>query len=268
MGTFGPSAGGLAAQGAISPSSNTTTEKQWSVAKAPHPPRATLSGVAALSLHDVWAVGSSDKVGLFAEHYNGKMWSLSRSSYTAMPGQVNFLDNAPTAISAPSSNDIWIVGQYLGVGHNFGPHTLTEHYDGNTWALVKSPDPFDTKAGALMAVAARAGDGAWAVGLDDAASRTKSTGWVSRPLVERYDGKRWGIMTTPHVRDVPWSVSLAGVASVSTNDVWAVGSLQDRSLIEHYNGKNVADREYAVAATDQLTRGHHRDLEPKSLGSG
>ncbi len=211
--------------------------KQWSVARAPHPPQATLSGVAALSSHHVWAVGSSDKVGLFAEHYNGKMWSLSRSSYTAMPGQVNVLDNAPAAISAPSSNDIWIVGKYLGVGHNFGPHTLTEQYNGNTWALVKSPDPFDTKAGALMAVAARAADGAWAVGLDDAASRTKSTGWVSRPLVERYDGKRWGIMTTPHVRDVPWSVSLTGVASVSTNDVWAVGSVQDRSLIEHYNGK-------------------------------
>jgi hypothetical protein len=219
---------------------------RWLVSNPQHPPQSTLSSVTALSADDVWAVGSSDKVGLFAEHFNGKKWSLWGRNSSPVPGQVNIEDNAPTAVSAAASNDVWIAGQYLGGKANPGSHTLTEHYNGKRWALVKSPNPSDTGSGVLLAVSAPAVGDVWAVGLDSAADRPGSR-WATRPLVERYAGGHWSIAAAPHLRRHPWSASLNGVAPLSQDDVWAVGSRPEQALIEHFNG-----RKWQVVSTPSL----------------
>jgi hypothetical protein len=173
--------------------------RRWSVIKAPQPFQATLSSVTALSADDVWAVGSSDKYGLLTDHYNGKTWSLSSRRAFPVPGQVDFLDNAPTDVSAVSTNDIWVAGEFLGGKKSFGPHTLTEHYNGKRWALVRSPNPPDTGAGQLLAVSAGAGNDVWAVGFDDDAVGSRHSRWLTRPLVEHYDGRHWIVTATPAV---------------------------------------------------------------------
>src|SRR5207245_6465223 len=59
-------------------------------------------------------------------------------------------------------------------------------------------------------------------------------------LIEQWNGKKWSIVTSPN----PGAQlnELFGVAAVSANDVWAVGSFAltgfspSQPLIEHWNG--------------------------------
>jgi hypothetical protein len=212
----------------------------WSAAKVPQIPRATLSGVTAISPDDVWASGSSDFRGIFSLHFDGKTWSLSTPKTLRIPGQRGFLDSAPTAISAVSSSDIWVVGQNLGGRHSSGSHTLTEHFNGSKWTVVTSPDPSVTKSGVLLGVTGLADARAWAVGYIDGTALPTGTKWVGRPLVEGYDGHNWVIESTPRLSGHSYFAELRATANAGPDDVWAVGSRGDYALIEHFNGQSWA----------------------------
>src|SRR5262249_23038221 len=95
--------------------------RHWSVVQNPGPTKddpnglalsLALSGIAAVSAHDVWAVGSSG-----IEHWDGKRWSVVPNSVSA----------DLSSIGAASSTNIWAVG---GLGDGNDPKPVAEHWDG------------------------------------------------------------------------------------------------------------------------------------------
>src|SRR6185437_12620256 len=97
----------------------------WSVVPSPNGNgNSGLRGVAAVSAHDIWAVGSSssqrDSAQTLIEHWNGRQWSVVTSPN---PGPMY---NTLYSVSAVSANDIWAVGVYANDAEV--TQTLTMHW--------------------------------------------------------------------------------------------------------------------------------------------
>jgi hypothetical protein len=125
-------------------------------------------------------------------------------------------------VTALNATDVWAVGMV-----NY--QTLTEHWDGTSWAVVPSPN-VGTDANFLKAVAVVATDDVWAVGFHYDGSGTYT-------LIEHWDGSQWHIVLS--VDPDANTNTLSGVAAVSANDVWAVGSYNAntaKTLTEHWDG--------------------------------
>jgi subtilase family serine protease len=125
-------------------------------------------------------------------------------------------------VAEVSANDIWAVGYNIS---NVG--TLTEHWNGSSWTVVPSSNPY----GALFSVAAVSANNIWAVGVDGHGGT----------LTEHWNGSNWTVVPSPDPG--PYSNGLSSVAAVSATDIWAVGSYDDSNgnldtLTEHWNGSN------------------------------
>lgn len=202
----------------------------WNVVPSPNPPSPGLSpvlnGVAAIAANDIWAVGhffdgsSSDQT--LTMHWDGASWSIVPS---ANPGLFN---NYLKSVAAVSSSDVWAVGYLQGTGGAF--RTLALHWNGSSWTPVATPDPGPSENYLNAVTVVSAGD-LWAVGRYVDASNVEQT------LVLHGDGVSWGVVPSPS----PGSSrnNLNGVAAVSANDVWAVGSygsFSSQVLYEHWDG--------------------------------
>ena len=110
----------------------------WSVVSSPNPGTDDnyLSGVAAVSANDVWAVGYYDNGSgasqTLVEHWNGTAWSVVPSPNAGT--SYNYLNG----VAAVSASDVWAVG-YYGIGGSTN-QTLVEHWDGTAWSVVSSPN--------------------------------------------------------------------------------------------------------------------------------
>jgi hypothetical protein len=179
---------------------------QWNNVPSPNLGTSTnvLTGVAAVSPDDVWAVGfysnGADARTLIL-HWNGTEWLHVPSPN---PGSGQTYLEAVTAISA---NDIWAVGDY-----NYpSSQTLTLHWDGTQWSHVPSPS-----WGLLRGVTAVASNDVWAVGL-------RSEGSPYRTITMRWDGSAWNLIPSPNPGDYN---ELNGVSAASASEAWAVGFQQ------------------------------------------
>src|SRR5712692_5942883 len=195
----------------------------WSIVPSPNVPLRTnsLSGVAAVSANDVWAVGTDggQKHNIFTliEHWNGTQWSIVPSPNPGHGTNRNQLE----AVSAVSANDVWAVG-FGGTSDG----TLIVHWDGTQWRLVSHP-PFPSGS-QLTDVTALSANDVWAVG-----TFINSSG-DNRTLIVHWDGTQWSIVASPNVGLFD---SLRGVTAVSASDIWAVGGVGiDKTLTEHWNG--------------------------------
>lgn len=130
--------------------------------------------------------------------------------------------NQLNAVAVVSANNVWAVG--------FSPHpsgtplyirqTLIEHWDGNRWNVVASPNPAGNTFVVLNGIDAISANDIWAVGhTGDPSSIPLQT------LTEHWDGTSWSIIPSPSPGTYNGNV-LNAVAAVSTNDVWAVGWYQ------------------------------------------
>jgi len=148
------------------------------------------------------------------------------------------------SVAQASASDLWSVGYAYNQTTRFDS-TLTEHWNGRSWAIVPSPSPgTQRKCGSgysgsvLTGVTAIAGSDVWA------------TGWICSPyegypaqtLTEHWNGSQWTVASSPNESEADYSV-LQAVAAVATNDVWAVGNYQEgggqyqwNTLIEHWDG--------------------------------
>ena len=183
-----------------------------------------LFAVAANSPNDVWAVGSFTHSGQFAqtliEHWDGTSWSVIPSAN--VPGAFNEL----YGVVALGPNNVWAVGYW---GHvSFGFSTLIEHWDGNSWSIVPSPNSSGDNF--LQAVSATGPSDIWAVG------------WSRNPfnfqtgtLIEHWDGNSWSQVLGFGVEP---SSAAYGVAAVSPGDAWAVGDGGGLALIGRWNGSS------------------------------
>lgn len=145
--------------------------------------------------------------------------------------------NLLKGIAAVSTDNIWAVGEWNPnvTPTETGRRTLTEHWDGSTWQIVDSPNPTwqGLDLATLEDVAAVSANGIWAVGYSQDFATLRSN-----TLIEHWDGTSWQIVPSPNPAGLNGPNELYGVAAVSTNDVWAVGSAgtDSRSLIVHWNG--------------------------------
>jgi erythromycin esterase-like protein len=201
-----------------------STCSTWNVVPSPTPSnKGGLSGVAAITGKDVWAVGGAGNQlaggQTLIEQWNGTQWQIVSSPN---PGSFyNFL----YSVSAVSANDIWAVGYYAGTSG--ATQTLVEQWNGTQWSVVSSPSPASVN-NELFSVAAVSANDVWAVGFQ-ATSTTQTT------LIEHWNGTQWKVATSPSPgsNDV-----LSSVAALSASDVWAVGSTntEGQPLIEQWNG--------------------------------
>jgi hypothetical protein len=128
------------------------------------------------------------------------------------------------AISVVAAHDLWAVG--YSTDSSFNNHSLTMHWDGATWSIVPSPAVGND---ILYAVDAVAPNDVWATG------RTQVGYSSSRTLTLHWDGSSWTAVPSPN--DSTGNNNLYGVAAVSANDVWAVGSAgSSKTLALHWNG--------------------------------
>ena len=190
--------------------------KRWTHVPCPSPLDASLSGVAATSRSDAWAVGS-DGPGTLIEHWNGKKWAVVPS-----PGG---LADALDAVAAISPADAWAVGY-----SDLVTRALIEHWNGKKWTVVPSPHP-GTTGNALNAVTATSATDVWAAGYYD-------NGKTRHTLMEHWNGKKWLWVPSPPVSRTGQHDEFFGISATVHDIIWTVGRHESRwTMIERWNGK-------------------------------
>jgi hypothetical protein len=186
----------------------------------PHPPRAmtvpvgtsiddSLTGVAAPSDDDVWAVGYDNQVGMLAVHWDGVRWH--RFDVPDPGGGISLID-----VGAAASDDVWAVGEAFSTSY----YGFIVHWDGHLWSLSQSLSPPNL----LTRVDADSATDAWAVG------------YGSGRVALHWDGSTW---TETEVPSPGGEVKLNDVDIVGPDDVWTAADYQMNSTqpaIYHWDG--------------------------------
>ncbi|MGO8889598.1 MAG: hypothetical protein ACLQB1_07805 [Streptosporangiaceae bacterium] len=154
-----------------------------------------LSGVAAVSADDVWAVGRTGEQSTpLIEHWNGTTW-------TRVAQPVSGVDSSLNSVAAISATDAWAVGE-----QNLN-QTVIEHWNGTAWSVV--PSPSVTASGVqdfLGSVSEIGSSDVWAVGF------TSNLG-TDQTLAEHWDGTSWQIV--PSANPGPGSTVLNSLAQTA-----------------------------------------------------
>ena len=107
------------------------------------------------------------------ERWDGTSWAIVTAPNTSATRE-----NDLYGVTCGSASECWVVGYYY--DDNFLPRTLIERWDGNSWAIVSSPNTSATQNNFLQAVTCVSASECWAVG-----SYTTDNG-VGQALVLRY----------------------------------------------------------------------------------
>jgi len=95
-----------------------------------------LTGVAAVSPADAWAVGSycagAQGLRTLTEHWNGTAWT-----HVASPNPSQADATWLSGVAATSASNAWATGFYF--NHHTGYHPVIEHWNGKAWTIVHSP---------------------------------------------------------------------------------------------------------------------------------
>lgn len=192
-----------------------------------------LSGVAALSPSDIWAVGKVETMPTYSplsviEHWNGTQW-------TRIPPPTPNTSSGFTGVVAVAANDVWAVG-------SSEAHPLAERWDGASWQVVATATPADASASYFNAVA-RIPDSRqlWAVGSVQYTPAPGGEHEYFQALIERWDGSAWRVVASPALPQGAFGSTLNGVVALSATDAWAVGNYTAsnhtiRTLIAHWDG--------------------------------
>ncbi len=203
------------------------------------------NGVAAITSHDVWAVGQQH-VGTdpqvvpqpLIERWDGSAWYLASIPLPTAPQGTPIGGTLNAVTHIPGTNQLWAVGgSKLGV--SMGPaQPLIERWDGTAWQIVASPSlPTDALGGIWNGIVALSATNAWAVG-----SYALSNPMDSHPMIGHWDGAKWTLATSPDAFG-----ELDSVVAAGATDVRAVGSQLTgsgagsgngvrSSIIEQWNG--------------------------------
>jgi hypothetical protein len=205
---------------------NGSTWKQVPSPNPGGPDGSILTGVAATSATNVWAVGQYNNGSMdqtLIEHWNGTAWKQVPSPN---PGGFPHL----TGVAATSARNAWAVGDYNNL-HGVQA-TLIEHWNGTAWRQVASPNQGSAE-NFLQGVAATSARNAWAVG-----AYQSGTAW--RTLTLHWNGTAWRHVASPNPGLPAHFRILEAVTALSASNAWAVGRYHsggtDKSMIEHWNG--------------------------------
>jgi hypothetical protein len=188
--------------------------------------------IAGSSPSDVWVVGdylpdqtdsNQDATLTFAEHWNGKDWTVVRTPDTG-PNFDSFYG------LAAKDGEAWAVGEHLNAAYQ--DRALLEIWNGTKWSIASIPQPGSVRD-MLFGAAALSKSDVWIVGDTEGANN------IFQTLAEHWNGHTWSVVRTPD----PGSSGnhLYAVDAVSADNVWAVGQqlggrIPDQGLVEHWNG--------------------------------
>lgn len=194
-----------------------------------------LTSISAQSASDIWVVGAQLNGGLLTEHWDGTAWH-----FIPAPGVPNYASQL-NSIAAISATDAWAVG-YASIYR--GPsNTLIEHWDGQQWSIVSSPNGSKGRhrLNTLLSVTAVSAQNVWAVGFDEG------------PLIEQWDGTRWSVTPSPNPPSGELG-ALYGVVAIPGAAILAAGTyqyyfpFQFRTLVEQWDGT-----QWQVVASPNVT---------------
>ena len=193
----------------------------------------SVGAIAGSSPSDIWAVGdflpdtaasNQDATLTFAEHYDGKNWTVVPTPTTG----VNFTSFYG---AAASRGQAWAVGEYL--NSSYQDRALLESWSGSQWSIANIPQPGSVRD-MLFGASALSPSDVWVVGDQEGQNGKFET------LAEHWDGSSWSVIPTPD----PGSSGnhLYAIDAVSPDNVWAAGmqlnaNSPDQGLVEHWNGR-------------------------------
>ncbi|MHB8600247.1 MAG: hypothetical protein ACYDER_25980 [Ktedonobacteraceae bacterium] len=209
----------------------------WSVLQSPTTPLdgSDLSGVAAISPTNAWAVGNAyssndNELQTLIEHWNGASWAIVKSPSPTNGAQL-------FALTALSATDMWAVGIYgNNLGRTLNAHTLIEHWNGTAWMVIQSPNS-GSGLNYLESITAVSANDIWAAGFS---TGDQTVLGMEETLIEHWNGTSWKVVQS--VSPGSNGNTLSAITAISANDVWAVGNTDngspgtDNALIEHWNG--------------------------------
>ena len=187
--------------------------KSWKRVASPNPGTgfAELSGVAAVSPRDVWAVGTyyskHHSQRTLTVHWNGKKWKQVPSPNRGVASQL-------LAAAAVGPKSVWAVGYFNKYGGGRGGLCLVEHWNGHSWRVVAPAAR--TGQARLNSLAVLAGNDIWAAGLLGLGPGPYS------PLSEHWNGHTWSLVHSPN--PAVYTNWFSGIAGVTPTAVWAVGT--------------------------------------------
>lgn len=190
-----------------------TSSGRWRRADTadPSPSTNALNHIAVASRRQAWAVGtrwdSSGRHVILIERWSGGSWR-------ALPLSK---DGILHGVYALARDNVWAVGQTI---RNGVSRTLTMHWGGKRWRVVRSPN-VSGRFHTLTAVAASGRRNVWAVGYRWDRRRN------SKPIAMTWNGDSWRLVDMP---DKNGEAELRGV-SVFGEEVVAVGDWDFRALI-------------------------------------
>jgi hypothetical protein len=178
----------------------------WTAVTAPPPVPAgttlassSLTGIAATSATDIWAVGNfavaaglNVQGGTLILHYDGTAWKVINSPNGTGPSQL-------FGVAATAQNDAWAVGDVIATDGSGQPaQTLVMHWNGTKWTIVTSPSVNSNPS--LLSVSAASATDVWAVGVRT--ERVSDSEVHSVSLIEHWDGATWSMVPTPSIPDL------------------------------------------------------------------
>ena len=125
-----------------------------------------------------------------------------------------------------SSADAWAVGHSYDQTREVN-RGLAQHWDGTRWWIVPTPDT-GTGYEEFSGIAAVGPKDVWAVGY------TSDRFAPQRLLIERWNGSRWRVTSTPAFDN--WA-ALEDVSVISSRDAWAVGNSYLGEVVLHWDGR-------------------------------
>jgi hypothetical protein len=187
----------------------------WSVVSSPNVgtgQSSRLLSVTCASSTECWAagysyIGSDADARTLIERWDGTAWTIVESP-NALTAQ-NFL----VGVTCVSASNCWAAGYTNDAGVTSAHQTLIEHWDGNSWVIVSSPNTSSTQHNWLTGITCASASECWAVGY--------YIGSTYLNLIEHWDGSAWTVVTPPNNGS---SLNLLyGVTCASTAECWAVG---------------------------------------------
>lgn len=197
-----------------------------------------LADVSAVATNDVWAVGNVTHTGAsptpLALLWNGQAWAAVP---TAAVASANV---SLTTVVAIAANNVWAAGSVNFYNENL-VEPIVENWNGSSWTATALPFP----GCFIEKIAAISSTDIWVVGESAGGSTVQFL-----PFAAHWNGTQWSAFKVP---SLPNGGRLGGVAAVSSNDVWAVGSSTlpaiftnnlktvsynpVQTLVEHWNGQ-------------------------------
>jgi hypothetical protein len=235
----------------------------WEVVPSPNLEfGAPLEDVIAIAPDDAWAVGSSGSAGSLdsqsvAMHWDGDAWTIVP---TPQPGGVSV--DRLWAVDAVGANDVYAVGEYWDSSLRVRPSII--RWDGGRWSRVPNSC---APTGALQGIDVLSATDIWAVGVQTSCHYDGVT-WSAVPIDPSGGGDTlrdvsiiapndvWTVgqstfcfakhcvtnAYSAHWNGVVWQqraapgVTLGGVIGLSTDEVWAAGTLSIGTVVARWNG--------------------------------